>query len=78
MWYVFSVGGSKTSEDRDGRIWVEAWTLEFADDTSVLTVANDESELQITVHHMMEKFKHYLLFKIKSVRSLVNHGHALR
>ena len=41
--FVFIVGVSKTSEDGDGRIWVEAWTLEFADDTSGLIVAKDES-----------------------------------
>ena len=41
--FVFIVGGSKTSEDGDGRILVEAWTLEFADDTSGLIVAKDES-----------------------------------
>ena len=40
---MFIVGVSKTSEDGDGRILVEAWTLEFADDTSGLIVAKDES-----------------------------------
>ena len=39
--------------------WVEAWTLEFADDTSGLIVAKDEAELQVAIHLMMEKFKHY-------------------
>ena len=40
-------------------MWIEAWTLEFADDTSGLIVARDEAELQVAVHLMMEKFKHY-------------------
>ena len=39
--------------------WIDAWTLEFADDTSGVLVCDDEAELQIAVHHMMEKFKHY-------------------
>ena len=39
--------------------WIEVTCLEFADDTSGLIVANDEAELQIAVHLMMEKFKHY-------------------
>ena len=39
--------------------WIDAWTLEFADDTSGLIVANDEAELQVAVHLMMKKFEHY-------------------
>ena len=39
--------------------WVEVVTLEFADDTSGVIIANDEAELQIAVGVMMEIFTHY-------------------
>ena len=39
--------------------WVDAWTLEFADDTSGVLVAEDEAELQVAIHLMMDKFQHY-------------------
>ena len=46
-------------EMAEAGLWNDAWTLEFADDTSGVLVCDDEAELQIGVHHMMEKFKYY-------------------
>ena len=39
--------------------WVDAWTLEFADDTSGVITANNEAELQVAIHLMMNRFEHY-------------------
>ena len=40
-------------------IWVEAHTLEFADDTSGILICDNEEELQIAVDVMFTKFRHY-------------------
>ena len=39
--------------------WIDAWTLEFADNTSGVLVCEVEAELQIAIHLMMDKFTHY-------------------
>ena len=40
-------------------IWVEATTLEFADDTSGIVIADSEEDLQEAINVMSEMFKHY-------------------
>ena len=42
----------------EASIWIDVWTLKFAADMLGIIVANDEAELQVKVHLMMEKFKH--------------------
>ena len=44
---------------RDHNIWVEAHTLEFADDTSGLLVCDTEEDLQKAINLMFTKFQHY-------------------
>ena len=46
-------------EMEEAGLWIDAYTLEFADDTSGVLVCDDEAELQIAIHLMMDKFKHY-------------------
>ena len=46
-------------EMAEAGFWAEIFTLEFADDTSGLIICNDEAELQVAVHLMMDKFRHY-------------------
>ena len=46
-------------EMAEAGFWIDAYTLEFADDTSGIIVADDEAELHIAIHLMMDKFKHY-------------------
>ena len=40
----------------EASFWIDVWTLKFVDDMS--GIANDEAELQLKAHLMMEKFKH--------------------
>ena len=44
----------------DMGFWVEVWTLEFADNTSGVLVAQVEVELQLAVVAMLDLFTHYL------------------
>ena len=46
-------------EMAEAGFWIDAWTLEFADDTSGVLVCDDEAELQVAIHLMMDKFRHY-------------------
>ena len=59
MCSVSVVAKKVRQEMAESGFWVEAWTLEFADDTSGVIVAEDEAELQIAIHLMMERFRHY-------------------
>ena len=59
MCSVGVVAKRTVSEMAEFGVWIDASTLEFADDSSGLIIANDEAELQVAVHLMMERFKHY-------------------
>ena len=59
MCSVGIVAKKTVSEMSEFGIWIDASTLEFADDSLGLIIANDEAELQVSVHLMMEKFRHY-------------------
>ena len=54
----------------ESSIWIDVWTLKFVADMLGIIVANDEAELQVKVHLMMDCFNglgtHNLYFWLKS------------